>query len=157
MLHAGTGSDSDSNYEKERELEEQDRRKEALEIVAEMQLTAEQLKVTSHTSTSNGCCAVINHAAAHTNNAHFAATAVVQSGLRTVPPGFGDIFDLPENQSPEQAEQFVKEQARRYAAELRERVAQELPNLHWFPRSVVAASRAVHGDSVHYCFCAKRS
>jgi hypothetical protein len=81
----------------------------------------------------------------HNTPQHAAAAATVtQSGLRTVPPGFGDIFDLPEDQSPEDAEQFVKEQARRYAAELREKVAQELPNLRWFPRSVADSSGKLH-------------
>lgn len=79
---------------------------------------------------------------------HCSCSVCVQLGLRTIPAGFGGIFStapsalaaaagvtapaptaIPQQRSAEECEEVVRQQAREYAAELRERAASELKHL----------------------------
>jgi hypothetical protein len=96
---------------KERELREQENRREAVEVVAEMVLTAEQLN---------------------------RGLRLLKPGFGTIfepgPSALADaagVVNLPSTggRTPQECEEVVRERARQYAQKLRDRVAVELPQL----------------------------
>jgi len=103
--------DSDEEDTKEKELREQENRREAVEVVAEMVLTAEQLN---------------------------RGLRLLRPGFGTIfEPGASAMADaagvvnMPSTggRTPQECEEVVREQARQYVQTLRERVAVELPQL----------------------------
>ncbi len=75
------------------------------------------------------------------NGACHSPRRLPQVTLRSLPAGFGDIFPPSATATADALESRVREQARQYSAELRERVASELPQLP-FPTLAAAQVRA---------------
>eukprot|EP00879_Flechtneria_rotunda_P008574 GHRR01008984.1.p1 GENE.GHRR01008984.1~~GHRR01008984.1.p1 ORF type:complete len:466 (+),score=187.81 GHRR01008984.1:140-1537(+) len=89
--------------------EESERLQQAVEVVAEMQLTAEQLK----------------------------------TGLRTLPGGFGALFG---RETGEATEAAIREVAKRFSSELKQRAAVELPQLPFSNESQAQAALDVRNS-----------